>query len=120
LERDGKVLIDLVDGLSSEAVVVVSVMNGYLTDHDARFGAGAVERLPGHGDQAQAIVTTLFIVIGMLLGSGSLGDDQTLSRHTIDEAGLQWVCNHRVQASVLADTKHREQDVSKMILAASD
>jgi hypothetical protein len=30
------------------------------------------------------------------------------------------VCNHRVQADVLADIKHREQDVSRTILAAGD
>jgi hypothetical protein len=32
----------------------------------------------------------------VLLGSGGLGSDQTLSRRTIDEGGLQRVCNHRV------------------------
>jgi hypothetical protein len=38
LERDGKALIDLVDGLSSGLVVLVSVTNGNLVDHDARLG----------------------------------------------------------------------------------
>jgi hypothetical protein len=42
----------------------------------------------------------------VLLGGGGLGDDRTLSRHTIDEGGLQRVCNHKVQASVLAGAKH--------------
>jgi hypothetical protein len=30
----------------------------------------------------------------VLLGSDGLGDDQTLSRRTINEGGLQRVCNH--------------------------
>jgi hypothetical protein len=101
-------LIDLEDGLSSGSVVLVSVTNGNLADHDARLGGGAVERLSSHGDQAQAIAPTLLVLIGVLLGSGGLGSDQTLSRHTIDEGGLQRVCNHIVQAGVLAGTKHRE------------
>ncbi len=100
--------------------MLVSVTNGDLADHDARLGGGVAERLLGHGDHAQAIAASLFIVIGVLLGSGSLGGDQTLSRCTIDEGGLQRVCNHRVQADVLADIKHREQDVSRTILAAGD
>jgi hypothetical protein len=120
LEHDGEALIDLVDGLSSGLVVLISVTNGNFADHDAHLGGKAAERLPGHGDQAQAIVVTLLVIIGVLLGSGDLGNDQTFSRCTIDEGGLQWVCNHRVQAGVLAGTKHREQDVSRMILVASD
>jgi hypothetical protein len=34
--------------------VLVSMPDGDLADHDARLGGGAAERLPGHGDQAQA------------------------------------------------------------------
>ncbi len=113
-------LIDLVDGLSSGLVVLVSVTNGNLADHDARLGGGAAERLPGHRDQAQAIAVTLFVVIRVLLGSGGLDSDQTLSHRTIDEGGLLRVCNHIVQAGVLADTKHREQDVNGTILLAGD
>jgi hypothetical protein len=90
-------------------------MNANLVDHDVHLGGGAAERLPGHGDQAQAIVVTFFVVIKVLLGT-----DQILSHRTIDEGGLQRVCNHRVQAGVMADTKHREQDVNGMILPASD
>jgi len=55
LERDGKALIDLVDGLSSRWVVLVSVTDGDLADHDARLEGEAAERLPSHRDQAQAI-----------------------------------------------------------------
>ncbi len=80
--------------------------DGDLADHDARLGGEAVERLPGHGDQAQAIAATLLVVVWVLFGGGGLGNDQTLSRCTIDEGGLQRVCNHRVQAGVLADAKH--------------
>jgi hypothetical protein len=36
LKRDGKALIDLVDGLSSGSVVLVNVTNDNLADHDAR------------------------------------------------------------------------------------
>jgi hypothetical protein len=36
LEHDEKALIDLVDGLSSGAVVLVNVTNDDLADHDAR------------------------------------------------------------------------------------
>jgi hypothetical protein len=49
--------------------------NGNLADHDARLEGEATERLPGHGDQAQAIASTLLVVIGVLLGSGGLGSD---------------------------------------------
>jgi hypothetical protein len=63
LERDGKALIDLVDGLSSGSIVLVSVTDGDLADHDARLGGGAAERFPGHGDQAQAIAVTLLVVV---------------------------------------------------------
>jgi hypothetical protein len=63
LERDEKALIDLVDGLSSGSVVLISVTDGDLADHDARFGGRAAERLPGHGDQAQAIAGTLLVVV---------------------------------------------------------
>jgi hypothetical protein len=56
----------------------------------------------------------------VLLGSGGLGSDQTLPRRTINEGGLQQVCNHRVQAGVMADTKHREQNVNETILATGD
>jgi hypothetical protein len=52
LERDGKALIDLVDGLSLGLVTLVSMTDGNIVDHDARLGDRAVERLPGHGDQA--------------------------------------------------------------------
>ncbi len=120
VERDGKALINLVDGLSSGSVVLVSVTDGDLTDHYVRLGGGAIERLPGHGDQAQAIMVTLLVVVGVFFGSGDLGSNQTLSRRTIDEGGLQRVCDHRVQAGVLASAEHWEQDVSKMILTASD
>jgi hypothetical protein len=57
------VLIDLVNGLFSGSVVLVSVTDGDLADHDARLEGGAAERLPGHGDQAQAIAATLFVVV---------------------------------------------------------
>jgi uncharacterized metal-binding protein len=40
----------------------------------------------------------------VLIGDDGLGNDQTLSHRTIDKGGLQRVCNHRVQASVLTDT----------------
>ncbi len=63
LERDGKALIDLVDGLSSGSVVFVSVTDGDLADHDARLGGGTAKRLLGHGDQAQAITATLLVVV---------------------------------------------------------
>ncbi len=36
LECDEKALIDMVDGLSSEPIVLVSVINDNLADHDAR------------------------------------------------------------------------------------
>jgi hypothetical protein len=110
LERDEKALIDLVDGLSSRSIVLVNVTNGDLADHDARFGGGAPKHLLGHGDQAQAIVVTLLVIVGVLLGGGGLGNDQTLSRRTIDEGGLQRVCNHKVRAGVLASAEHWERD----------
>jgi hypothetical protein len=72
LERDGKALIDLVDGLSLGSVVLVCVTDGDLADHDARLGGGAAKRLPSHGDQAQAIAATLFVVVWVLLGSSGL------------------------------------------------
>ncbi len=75
MERDGKALIDLVDGLSSGTVVLVSMTDGNLVDHDARLGSGAAERLLSHGDQAQAIAVTLLIVVGVLLGHDGLGSD---------------------------------------------
>ncbi len=83
LKRGGKALIDLVDGLSLGSVVLVDVANGDLADHDARLGGGVAERLPSHGDHAQAIMTTLLLIIKVLLGG-----DQTLSRHMINEGGL--------------------------------
>ncbi len=48
---------------SSGSVVLISVTDGDLADHDARLGGGAAECLPGHGDQAQAIflLTSFFI-----------------------------------------------------------
>jgi hypothetical protein len=64
LKRDGKALIDLVDGLSSGSVVLVSVADGDLVDHDARLGGGAAKRLPGHDNHAQAIAATLLVVVG--------------------------------------------------------
>jgi phosphosulfolactate phosphohydrolase-like enzyme len=70
LEHDGKALIDLVDGLSLESVVLVSVTNGNLADHDAHLGGRAAKHLSGHGDQAQAITATLLVIIEMFLGSG--------------------------------------------------
>ncbi len=39
--------------------MLVSVTDGNLVDHDARLGDGAAKHLPDHGDQAQAIATTL-------------------------------------------------------------
>jgi hypothetical protein len=120
LERDEKALIDLVDGLSTGLVVLVSVTNGNLADHDAHLGGGPAKHLLGHGDQVQAVAATLLIVIRMLLGNGDLGNDQTHSCRTIDEGGLQRVCNHRVQAGVLAGTKHWEQDVNRTIFATGD
>ncbi len=68
-------MIHLVDGLSSDSVLLVDMTNGNLADHDARLEGEATERLPGHGDQAQAIASTLLVVIGVLLGSGGLGSD---------------------------------------------
>jgi hypothetical protein len=44
-------------------VVLVGVADGDLADHDAHLGGGAVERLLGHDDHAQAIAATLFIVV---------------------------------------------------------
>jgi hypothetical protein len=63
LERDGKALIDLVDGLSSGSIVLVNVTDGDLADHDARLEDGAIECLRGHGDQTQTIATTLLVVV---------------------------------------------------------
>jgi hypothetical protein len=63
LKRDEKALIDLVDGLFSRSIVLVNVTDGDLTDHDMRLEGKAIERLPGHGDQVQAIATTFLIVI---------------------------------------------------------
>jgi hypothetical protein len=40
LEHDEKALIDLVDGLSSRSVVLVSVTNDNLANHDALLGGG--------------------------------------------------------------------------------
>jgi hypothetical protein len=117
VKRDGKALIDLEDGLTSGLVVLVDVANGDLTDHDARLGGGAVERLSGHDDHAQAIVMTLLIVVEMFIDSNG---DQTLFCRMIDEGGLQQVCNHRVQTGVLADAEHWEQDVNGTILATGD
>jgi hypothetical protein len=84
-------------------------MDGDLAYHDARSGAEPP-------NVSQAIAATLFVVVGVLLGGDGLGSDQTLSCHTIDEGGLQRVCNHRVQAGVLADAEHWEQDVNETIL----
>jgi hypothetical protein len=95
LKRSEKALIDLVDGPSSGSVVLVDATDGDLVDHDARLGGGAAECLPGHDNHAQAIAATLLVVVGVLL-SGGLGDNQTFSRRTIDEGGLQRVCNHKV------------------------
>jgi hypothetical protein len=38
------------------------VMDGDLADHDPRLWNEVVEHLPGQGDQAQAIATTLLII----------------------------------------------------------
>ncbi len=100
--------------------MLVSMTSGDLADHDACLESGAIERLPSHGNQAQAIAVTLLVVIGVLLDDGGLGNNQTLSYHTIDKGGMQQVCNHKVQACVLAGTKHREQDVNETILATGD
>ncbi len=78
-------LIDLVDGLSSGSVVLVSMTNGDLADHDAHLGGRAIEHLLDHDDHAQAIVATLRVIVGVFLG----GDDQTLSCRMIDKGGLQ-------------------------------
>ncbi len=83
--------------------MLVGMTDGDLADHDVRLGGGAFECLPGHDDHAQAIATTL-LVVEVLIGDDGLGNDQTLSHRTIDKGGLQRVCNHRVQASVLTDT----------------
>jgi hypothetical protein len=56
--------------------VLVSVADDNLADHDARLGGGVVERLPGHDDHAQAIATTLLVIVGVLLDGGGLGGDQ--------------------------------------------
>ncbi len=101
--------------------MLASMMDGDLADHDACLGGGAVERLPGHGDQTQAIAAILLVVVRVLLrGGGGLGNDQTLSCCMIDEGGLQQVCNHKVQVGVLAGTEHWEQDISGTILATND
>ncbi len=55
--------------------MLVSVTDGDLADHDARLGGGATKCLLGHGDQAQAIVVTLLVVVRVLLGDGDLGTD---------------------------------------------
>ncbi len=100
MKRSGNALINLVDGLSSGLVVLVGMADGDLADHDAfvdvaigdladhdaRLENGAVERLPGHDDHAQAIATTLLVVIRVLLDDNDFNDDQTLSRRTIDRA----------------------------------
>ncbi len=106
LKRDEKALIDLVDGLSSGSVVLVSVADGDLANHDACLGGGVVERLLSHDDHAQTITTALLVVVEVLLDGDGLGGDQTLSYRTIDEGGLQWVCNHRVKIGVLTGAEH--------------
>ncbi len=102
-------LIDLVDGLSSGSIVLVGMTDGDLANHDVHLGGEVAECLPSHDDHAQAIAATLLVVVRVLLGGG----DQTFSRRTIDEGGLQPVCNHRVQAGILADAEHWEEDVSE-------
>ncbi len=119
-KHDGKALINLLNGLSSGTVVLVSMTDGDLVDHNACLRSKATKRLPSHGNQAQAIAATLLVIIGMLLSSDGLGSDQTLSRCTIDEGGLQRVCNHKVQACVLAGTEYRKQDVSETNLPADN
>jgi hypothetical protein len=96
LKCDEKALIDLVDGLSSGSIVLVSVADGDLADHHARLKDEAVKRLLGHDDHAQAIAATLLITVKVLFGGGALSGDQILSRRTINECGLQQVCNHKV------------------------
>ncbi len=76
--------------------MLIDVTFGELVDHDAHFGDGAAECLPNHDDHAQAIATTLLVVVEVLLDDDDLGSDQIHSRRTIDEGGLQRVCNHRV------------------------
>jgi hypothetical protein len=56
-------------------VVLVSVTDGDLAEYDVRLGSGVAERLPGHGDQAQAIMTTLLVVVRLLFGGDDLGSD---------------------------------------------
>jgi hypothetical protein len=73
LKRNEKALINLVDGLSSGSVVLVSVTDGDLANHDVCLRGRAAERLPSHGNQAQAITATLLVVVGVLLGGGGLG-----------------------------------------------
>jgi hypothetical protein len=60
--------------------VIVSVTDGDLADHDTRLGGGAVERLPSHGNQTQAIAVTLLVIVRVLLDDSDLDNDQTLSR----------------------------------------
>jgi hypothetical protein len=50
------------------------VPDGDLADHDAPLGGGVAKCFPGHGDQAQAIATTL-LVVGVLFGGSSLAND---------------------------------------------
>jgi hypothetical protein len=82
------VLIDLVDGLSLGSIVLVSVTNNNLPDHDVRLRGEAAKCFPSNGDQAQAIPSTFLVIIEMLLGNGGLGNDQILSHRTIDKGGL--------------------------------
>jgi hypothetical protein len=79
LKRDGKALIDMVDGLSLGSVVLVDVTNDDLADHDARLGDETIEHLSGHDNHAQAIAATFLVVVGVLLDGNGLGGDQTLS-----------------------------------------
>ncbi len=88
--------------------MLVSVTDGNLVDHDVRLRGGAVERFPGHGDQAQAIAVTLLVIVRVLFGGVGLGSDHIFSRRTIDEGGLQCVCNHKVQVGVLVGAEHWE------------
>jgi hypothetical protein len=82
LKRDEKTLIDLVDGLSSGSVVLIGVTDDDFTDHDARLEGEATKRLLGHDDHAQAIATTLLVVVKVLLDDDGLDDNQTLSCRT--------------------------------------
>jgi hypothetical protein len=51
---------------------------------------------------------TLLVIVRVLFGGVGLGSDHIFSRRTIDEGGLQCVCNHKVQVGVLVGAEHWE------------